>query len=88
MHDSSFVSLKAAAALAATLLASTATAGQSADQACGAGTCGKKESSQPQDDAAGDKDKKDKKKPGEAATSDSDAPEAGCGKKDAACAKR
>ncbi|KCB47102.1 hypothetical protein [Bordetella hinzii] len=87
MHHSTFISLKAAAALAATLLASAATAGQDADQACGAGTCGKKETSQPQGDA-GDVNKKDKKKPGETAPSTSDVPEAGCGKKDAACAKR
>jgi hypothetical protein len=45
------MNLKTIATLAAALVASSAWAGAHADQKCGAGTCGKKETSSPKGDA-------------------------------------
>lgn len=66
--------LKNIAALAASLIAASAFAtAHAAEQKCGAGTCGKKESSAP---AKGAKEAACSKK------------EAGCGKKEASCSKK
>ena len=64
-------SIQSIAALAASLLAASAfTTAQAAEQKCGAGTCGKKETSKPADSGSG--------KGKEAACSKKDA---GCSKK-------
>ncbi|OZI72106.1 hypothetical protein [Bordetella genomosp. 12] len=78
--------LKTIAALATTLVASVAAA-EGADQSCGAGACGKKESSQPKGEHGG-KDNQDKAAAGSKTSSTKEQPDAGCGKKDASCAKR
>lgn len=71
------MNLKTIAALAATIVASSAFAAGPADSKCGAGSCGKKESSA--------KAIKGAKAASEAACSKKDA---GCGKKDAGCSKK
>ena len=67
--------LKNIAALAASLIAaSTFATAQTAEQKCGAGTCGTKESSAPTKDAACAKKEEGK--------------EVACSKKEAACSKK
>lgn len=79
------MNIKPLATLAAAIIASSSWAAAPADSKCGAGTCGKKESSS----TAGDKDaacsKKDASGAKEAACSKK---EASCSKKDAACSKK
>ncbi|AHV91757.1 hypothetical protein [Bordetella holmesii] len=83
--SSSPVYLKTIAALATSLVASIASA-EGADQSCGAGACGKKETSQPKGDT-GSKDKNGQHTAGSSTSSTAEQPDAGCGKKDASCAK-
>ncbi|WP_347485595.1 hypothetical protein ABFV80_000367 [Vandammella animalimorsus] len=84
--------LKNIAALAASLIAaSTFATAQAAEQKCGAGTCGKKESSAPAKDAACAKKEEGKEaacSKKEAACSKKEGKEAACSKKDAACSKK
>lgn len=93
--------IKNIAALAASLIAASAFAtAHAGEQKCGAGTCGKKESSAPaagKDAACSKKDaacaKKDEGKEAacskkEAACSKKEAKEAACAKKEAACSKK
>lgn len=70
------MTLKSIATLAAAVIASSAWAAAPAETKCGAGTCGKKESTS--------------KKAGHAASGASKAgmKEASCGKKDASCSKK
>ena len=82
------MNLKSIATLAATLIATSTWAASPAETKCGAGTCGKKESSAPKDKAAKDaacskKELADARK--DAACSKK---EASCSKKDASCAKK
>ena len=72
------MNIKSIATLAAAIIASSAWAAAPADQKCGAGSCGKKESS-----AAGKDGAKDAQK--DAACSKK---EASCSKKDASCSKK
>lgn len=77
------MNIKTLATLAATVIASSAWAGNhGADSKCGAGTCGKKETSTPKDKDAGMKDASCGKK-GDAGMKD-----ASCSKKDASCGKK
>lgn len=70
------MNLKTIATLAATVVAASAWAAGPADQKCGAGTCGKKESSPKKDASCSKKDAGCSKK------------EASCSKQDAACSKK
>jgi hypothetical protein len=72
------MSIRSLAALALTVIASSAAVAGPADSKCGAGSCGKKTKSVPE--AAG-KDAACSKK-------DSSAKEASCSKKDASCSKK
>ena len=75
--EPSMKSIQSIAALAATLLAaSTFATTAAAEQKCGAGTCGKKETTKPADTKGGGKEAACSKK------------EAACSKKDAGCAKK
>ncbi len=77
------MNIKTIAALAATVIASSAWAGHhGADSKCGAGTCGKKEMGAKNEKDAGMKDASCGKK-GDAGKKD-----ASCGKKDASCGKK
>lgn len=82
------MNIKSIATLALAIVASSTWAAAPADTKCGAGTCGKKESSAPK--GASGKDSACSKK--EAAESGKDAAcskkEASCSKKDAACSKK
>lgn len=78
------MNLKTIAALATTLIASTAFAGTAPDKKCGAGTCGKKET--PAKAASGASGASG---PAEAACSKKEGgKDAGCSKKDAGCSKK
>jgi uncharacterized low-complexity protein len=68
------MNLKTIAAAAATIIATTAWAGHHGEQKCGAGTCGKKETTT-KDASCGKKDDK------EASCGKKDDKEATCGKK-------
>lgn len=74
------MNLKTIAALAATIVASSAFAAAPADNKCGAGTCGKKAAS-----AKGGKASEASCSKKEASCSKK---EAGCSKKDAGCSKK
>ncbi|WP_343293231.1 hypothetical protein AAHN93_01815 [Vandammella animalimorsus] len=84
--------IKNIAALAASLIALSACAATTpAEQKCGAGTCGKKESSAPAKDAACAKKEEGKEaacSKKEAACSKKEGKEAACSKKEAACSKK
>jgi hypothetical protein len=71
------MNIKTLAALAATVIATSAYAGHHEEAKCGAGSCGKKEMS----------DKK-KAKAAKAGASAASGAEHSCGKKDAACSKK
>lgn len=71
------MNLKSIAALAATLIATSAWAEQPADQKCGAGTCGKKEAGA----------RADGKKPPAARDGTATKKDTACSKKDAGCSK-
>lgn len=80
------MNIKSIAAMAAAVIATTAWAGETKDAKCGAGACGKKETT------AKDKDASCSKKDGacskkEASCSKKDK-EASCSKKDASCGKK
>lgn len=70
------MNLKTLTALAATVLATSAWAAGSQESKCGAGSCGKKESSSTQDASCSKKDGGCSKK------------DAGCSKKDGGCSKK
>ncbi|MFN3618367.1 MAG: hypothetical protein ACK4K3_04120 [Aquabacterium sp.] len=77
------MNLKTIAAAAATIIATTAWAGHHGEHKCGAGTCGKKETTT-KDAGCGKKDK-------DASCGKKDDKEASCGKKDdkeATCGKK
>jgi hypothetical protein len=82
------MNIKAIAAAAATIIATTAWAGETKDAKCGAGACGKKETTTKDGSCSKkDKDASCGKKDKEASCSKKDA---GCGKKDkeASCSKK
>jgi len=81
------MNIKTIAALAATVIATTAWAGETKDQKCGAGSCGKKEATTKKDASCGKKDKEASCSKKEASCSKKDK-EASCSKKDAACSKK
>lgn len=87
------MNIKTLAAAAAAIIATSAWAGNHGDQKCGAGTCGKKETST-KDTGDGKKDKDascGKKGDKEASCGKKDDKEAKCGKKgdkDASCSKK
>lgn len=81
------MNLKTIAALATTLIASSAFAGTPADKKCGAGTCGKKESSAKAGSRASGAS--GASGPAEAACSKKEGgKDAGCSKKEAGCSKK
>ncbi len=90
------MNLKTIAALAASIVASTAFAAAPADKKCGAGTCGKKEASAKTPKEAASEASCSKKESGcskkEASCSKKEAScskkEASCSKKDASCSKK
>lgn len=84
------MNIRSAAALALTVIATSAMAAETAERKCGAGSCGKKTSSAPKTPDAACAKKENAGK--EAACSKKEAScskkEAACSKKDAACSKK
>mgnify|MGYP006168409043 CR=1 FL=1 len=74
------MNIKTLAAAAATIIATTAWAGTAADSKCGAGTCGKKETTT-KDASCSKKDKEASCSKKEASCSKKDEKEASCSKK-------
>lgn len=84
------MNIKSLAALAATVIATTAYAGDTKDHKCGAGSCGKKAHVTQDGDKADPKQASCSKKEGSCSKKEASCSkkEASCSKKDASCAKK